>query len=79
VEAGLGALRCAGAELLGDFYFEKIKILLPKNASDEKIFLRFEKIFWGVNFGETKRGYSLKAPCKGVLNVLYPPKEVQNF
>lgn len=47
VEAGLGALRCAGAELLGDFYFEKIKILLPKNASDEKIFLRFEKIFWG--------------------------------
>ena len=38
---------CAGAELLGDFYFEKIKILLPKNASDEKIFLRFEKIFWG--------------------------------
>lgn len=43
----LGALRCAGAELLGDFYFEKIKILLPKNASDEKIFLRFEKIFWG--------------------------------
>ena len=25
---------CEGAELLGDFYFEKIKILLPKNASD---------------------------------------------
>ena len=62
-----------------DFLFEKRKNFFGKNASDEKNFLRFEKFFWGVNFGETKRGYSLKAPCKGVLNVLYPPKEVQNF
>ena len=45
----------------------------------EAYFFAVRKNFLGVNFGETKRGYSLKAPCKGVLNVLYPPKEVQNF
>ena len=60
------------------FCLKNEKIFLAKMRAMKKIFCG-SKNFFGVNFGETKRGYSLKAPCKGVLNVLYPPKEVQNF